>query len=445
MRTKTLISVLAACGLLSGALALAAANPAGAAAKTPPPVVTGVVKYKGKVIRGADVVLIAEPPPGQLKKDSKKHLEKLPIKIIGSGKSNKKGRYAISVTGKGLRLATAYSFIVHKRRVVNLQVEAYWSKQPTGAAFWFVRLDLGSVLGATAARDSVLPAAGPAEMAPQVANLNLKTMYIPKSLEADYRQAMRAAAGPDAPDPGNPAFCNQELSEGNGREEESPGKYVGLQPPVVTDVGETYSNMSDVTMDFEYGAGQNSSLGVGISITPPQGTKNWPAWGLIFASAGWQDSVQSGAGIPYNSTSGYTNTDYRTKFLYELYFEPCVGFSTAPVGFAGGNSQVTAYPPQSETNQWCQWYEPNKTLAYTFSDSTAYEFTAGVNISFWAGIDLSSQTGYDGNATASYLLPKGGYICGTTGYAGGNNEGLLYAGKYVHSPKLKRVKKAKRR
>jgi hypothetical protein len=441
MRMKTLISALAACGLLAGGLALAAANPAGAAAKTAPPVVTGVVKYKGKVISGADVVLIAEPAPGQLKKDSKKHLAKLPIKIIGSGKSNKKGRYAISVSGKGLKLATAYSFVVRKERVVNLQVEAYWSKKPTGAAFWFVRLDLGSALAATAGQDSLLPAAGPAEMAPQVANLNLQTMYIPKSLEADYRQAMKASAGPHVPDPGNPAFCNQELSEGNGTVESSPGVYVKYQPPVWTDVGETYSNMGDVTMGFYYGSGQNSSLGVGVSISPPQGAKNFPAWGVFMASAGWQDSVQSSIGIPYNNTSGYTNTDYRTKFLYELYFEPCVGFSTAPVGFAGSNSQPTEYPPQSETNQWCQWYEPNKTVAYTFSDSTAYEFSGGVDISAWIGLDLSSQTGYDSNAVASYLLPKGGYLCGTTGYAGGNHEGLVYAGKYTHSPKVKRAKR----
>jgi hypothetical protein len=68
----------------------------------------------------------------------------------------------------------------------------------------------------------------------------------------------------------------------------------------------------------------------------------------------------------------------------------------------------------------------------------AVEFTSGVNISFWIGIDLSSQTGYDGEAFASYLLPKGGWLCGTGFYPGNSNQGLVYAGKYIHSPKAKR-------
>jgi hypothetical protein len=114
------------------------------------------------------------------------------------------------------------------------------------------------------------------------------------------------------------------------------------------------------------------------------------------------------------------------------------------LGWGGTNAQASEYPPQSETNQYCAWFQPDK-AAYGFSKSTAVEFTTGVNISFWAGIDLSSQTGYDGEATATYLLPKGGWICGTNFYAGNDNEGLIYAGKYVHSPKAKKAGRRARR
>jgi hypothetical protein len=460
MRMNTIVSVLAACGLLSGGLALAGASPAAAVAKKAPPVVIGVVKYKGKPVSGAEVLLFAEPQPSKLKKDSHKHLAKIPLKVIGSGKSDKKGRYAISVSGKGLRLADAYSFTIHTRgkateRVVNLQVEAYWSAKQYGDAFWFVRLVLsksvsGAMLGATA-QDSTAPAGSlAAEAAPQVANLTVAPMYVPKSLEASVHQAMRAAGavgGPDLPIP--LAACEVEDSMGditnrgtnpNGTPNNT---IVSDEPAVLTDVGETYSNMSDVTMGFQYYAGQNSSLGVGITIQPPQGFK-YPQWGLDFASAGWQDSVQVGANVPYNGAKGYANIDYTTKFVYQLNFEPCVGFSTAPIGWGGTNAQKSAYPPQSETNQYCAWFQPDK-AAYGFSKSTAVEFTTGVNISFWAGIDLSSQTGYDGEATATYLLPKGGWICGTNFYAGNDNEGLIYAGKYVHSPKAKKAGRRARR
>jgi hypothetical protein len=424
LRMKTLIAGLAAGGLLAGGLALVAASPAAALAKKAPPVVVGVVKYKGKPVSGADILLFAEPQPSKLKKESRKHLARLPLKVIGSGKSNKKGRYAISVTGKGLTLADAYSFTIHVgkskktlERVVNLQVEAYWSAKQYGDAFWFVRLVLsksvsGAMLGAMAQDSTALAGSMAAEAAPQVADLNVAPMYVPKSLEADYRQAMGlAGARPDLPIP--LAACEVEDSEGDIKTDGTNpngtpnGTLVSDEPDVTTDIGETYSNMSDVTMGFQYYAGQNSSLGVGITIQPPQGFK-YPQWGLDFASAGWQDSVSVGANVPYNGATGIANIDYQTAFVYQLYFEPCVGFSTAPIGWGGTNPQASEYAPESETNAHCWWFTPNKQdVPFVLNDSSAYEFSDGVNISFWIGLDLSSQTGYDGQGTASYQLPQG--------------------------------------
>jgi hypothetical protein len=147
-------------------------------------------------------------------------------------------------------------------------------------------------------------------------------------------------------------------------------------------------------------------------------------------SAGYQESESSSITIPYKSTTNYTNTNYMTKFEYQFYVAPCVEFVMQPAGFVGGNAQPTITPPVAEDGDWCQWYEPNKTQAYTFTSSTAVTFNAGVNIATWLGINLSSQTGYDSNASASYLLPKGGYLCGSTHWAGSNDEGLVFAGKF---------------
>jgi hypothetical protein len=459
---KTLACVLAACGLLSGGLVLAAASPAAAVAKKAPPVVIGVVTYKHKPVSGATVVLFASPPPARLKKLSHKHLAKIPLHIIGVTTSGKHGKYSISVSGKDLRLAEDYAFEIHVgksrktlERVVNLEVEAYWSAKVYGDAFWFVRLVLsqsveGTALGAMEP-GTALPAFGPAgaEAAPQVADLNVGPAYVPKALEASWRQARAqlmaamTAAGPQIAKGPPPNLCMLDSMGDitfpgiypNGTP--NPHIQVSAEPDVLTDVGETYSNMGDVTMGFQYDAGQDSSLGVGITIQPPQGFK-YPEWGLDFASAGWQQSVAVGADVPYNGATGYANINYTTKFVYQENLLPCTGFSATPIGWGGTNAQQSEYPPQSETNAHCWWFTPNKTIPLLLNDSSAYEFSDGVDISFWIGVDLSSQTGYDGEATASYLLPKGGYICGTTGTAGTDGAGLVYVGKYVHSPKAKR-------
>ena len=40
------------------------------------------------------------------------------------------------------------------------------------------------------------------------------------------------------------------------------------------------------------------------------------------------------------------------------------------------------------------------------------------------------RAGYDITAAASYLMKKGGYLCGSTDWAGRNDEGLVFAGKF---------------
>jgi hypothetical protein len=384
-----------------------------------PPVVTGVIRYHGKLMAGVEVVLFAEPPSKTLKKVQ--HGKNVPFKVIGSGKTNKDGRYAVSVTGAGLRQARAYSFSsIH---VVNLEVAAYYGK--LGAQHWFSRK---LVLGALA--NALMPGATAQAMAPLVVDLSLQKPYIPASMASELARYM----SPDAPGsgPGPIGFCDQHIAE----PVTDGGK--GMLGPQETVVGATYSNMADVTMGFDYGIGQDSTLGIAISITPPPGFNKWGPLGLDFTIGG-TTTVSSTGSVPFTSFSGYSNHEYLTNFTYQEYFEPCNGFSVVPVWFDGGSASPEVFG-FAGTNQYCFHYEAT-TKPVTQSRATAYTYNFGVDISFWIEFDLSSQTGYDKTAELEYTFPKGGWLCGTTGAPQGPAAGnLLYAGKYEHSPKRHKTK-----
>jgi len=80
--------------------------------------------------------------------------------------------------------------------------------------------------------------------------------------------------------------------------------------------------------------------------------------------------------------------------------------------------------------QHCAWYEANASQPVTLDASKAVTFSGGVDLSKFIGISLSAQTGYDHDAQASYLLPKGGFLCGTDANPGNPSPGFVYAGKY---------------
>jgi hypothetical protein len=422
-------------------LAHAASTPAGALSKAPPPVVTGVIKYHGKLMAGVYVKLFAEPPSKILKKV--KHGHNVPFKIIGGGRTSKKGRYSITVTGAGLKTARAYSFSsIH---VVNLEVAAFYGK--LGAVHWFARKLVLGALGDSILANAVMEGDTPQATAPEIANLSLQQPYIPATLAKDFIPAALAkdfvpAAGAKDLLPRAPACCQLPPSAFCFEHIAEPvvSGAPGMLGPQETVVGASYSNMADAKMGFVYGYGQNSSLGVAISISPPAGFKKWDKLGLDM-SVGGTTTVSSTGSEPFTSSSGYSNREYLTGFTYQMYFEPCNGFSVQPTSFDGGTADRTVYGFPSD-NRWCRYYNASPE-AITKDTDNAYTFSAGVDISFWIDFDLSSQTGYDKNAELEYTFPHGGWLCGTTGYALGtapNN--LLYAGKYSHSPKKHRAKKA---
>jgi hypothetical protein len=277
------------------------------------------------------------------------------------------------------------------------------------------------------------PATGAGADAPQVVNLTLVTPTVPQ----DLARFMRPGGIP----PTNPYYCDQQIAEGPDYVpvNSTTGEEVPIPPSEVT-VGATYSNMPDVNMGFTYEAGQDSSLGVGISIGPPAGSNpdDYPGFGIFFASAGWQMSFGSFSTIPFTGTSGDANTLYRTGFVYYLYLEPCTGFTAQPTVFAGGSKEVSTTPP-AENNAFCRDYGPTPASnPIDLNDENAQAFSAGVSINALIGVNLSAQTGYDHSAAATYGFPKGGYLCGTNEFAVDANPGIVYAGLYQHSPHTKR-------
>jgi hypothetical protein len=109
-------------------MAAPATASAAPAKDAPTPVVTGIVNHRGKAVYHAKVVLFAEPQPRTFKRVKK--FDDVPMKIIGSGYTNHKGRYVISVTGTGLKQAEAYSF--GKTHVVNCRSPRSTARRPTG-------------------------------------------------------------------------------------------------------------------------------------------------------------------------------------------------------------------------------------------------------------------------------------------------------------------------
>jgi hypothetical protein len=402
--------------------ATVAGPPAASAAR---PVVEGTITYKGKAVKDAVLIFYAEPPSSVLKKV--KHGKDAPFKVIGSATTNKHGGYSITVTGAGLKLARAYSF--GKNHVVNLQIQAIY--KTLGGMFWFSRQIVLGSLGDSAVMQA-FPASSPAKAtAPQVANLKLS-----KPPTGKGESAAEAAAAGRASDQ---AWLR--LSAEDSPSLPLPNCVTILEPvvdtseqpgPQWTTVGATYSNMKDVYTSFVYGNGQESSLGVAMSIDPPQGFTKWGPLGLDFGVGG-SVTTTSYSNVPFSTFKGQDNHDYQTRFTYGVFFNECRGFFVQPIAFDSG-SRSPSEIGFAGSNQHCAPFEPSQKTFYQ-TTGVAYTYTAGVNISYWVGIDLSSTTGYDTSAELTYWLPKGGYLCGTTGDPGtAANGNLLYAGKYGVAP-----------
>jgi hypothetical protein len=396
---------------------------AAAAASTTSPVVEGTVWHNRKRIGGVPIYVFAEPAPNVMKRVKHGHNE--PFALIARGRSAKNGNYAITLDKAGLAEARADSF--SSEHVVNLEIAAFDAS--LGAQFWFPReLILGKNDAVDALTNPEIAGDAAKAKAPEVVTLNLRKTSVPSSADKGLvppsvaKALARWSAQPEnSKIPYPPPACLEHVLEPRY------GGTYGNIGPIETVVGATYSNMQDVTMDFTYGDGQNSTLGAAISIDPPINFKNWGPLGLDFTAGGTVE-VSSDGSVPFTTYSGYQNHEYETNFTYQMIFMPCSGFEVQPTGWVGGSKDVAVGPMPHDSN--CLSYNPSSRPIIQ-DTGTAHTFNAGVDIKFWIEFNLSSATGYDQDAEVQYTLPNGGYLCGTTGYPQSEAPGnLIFAGKY---------------
>jgi hypothetical protein len=357
--------ILGATGLALAALATPSQLALAATAGT---VVMGQVVSGGQPIPGAKVTLYAWPRQSVVA--ALKAGAVVPMRAIGSGTSTSSGRYAISVSNWKAVRASADG------NVVNLEVIAVQGRR--GASFTFPRLLTGAAGSWTLAVDSKAPTP---DRAPQQAALSLRS-------------------GPSGPG-SRPNFppCGQ-LDK---------VKYLGKRWTIV---GETASRVPGVKMDFTYGHGQNSSLGVGFSVSGAKGT--WTADGT--------KSVSENGSQGFPTATGAITTLDKTEFKYWNFLEVCVGDKALPTGWAAGSSHGHGGAPNA-----AHCVSELAGSHFTKDTTTSWTFSSGVSLADIIGINLSAQTGYDATASVTYHFPQHRFLCGKNDDPGGA-PGLLVAG-----------------
>ena len=330
-----------------------------------------LVSPNGRAIEGAKVVLYAWPVTSVVSKI--RHGQRVPLKIVGSAITSASGRYAIRVTSPA-----ALSSSAERDGIVNLEIitttRAGWD------AYSFPRRLVPTAHGAVLAIASDGTAA---RVAPQVANLHL--------MRANHH-LMPAVAGRRGP-----RVCG----------DLSPVKNFG---PQRSTVGATYSHVTGVKMNFTYGNGQRSSLGVGVSSSGSFGT--WSASGTHDQSSTSSES--------FPTFTGATSNYYRTEFVYEEYLVECDGFQTQAKSFAGGATTAGTGPPSAA---FCVIQAAGST--FHKSTSSAHTFSTGVSISSTIGVNLSAHTGYNTTAELTYAFTQRHDLCGSNDYPGGTPERLV--------------------
>jgi hypothetical protein len=278
--------------------------------------------------------------------------DRVPLQVAGSAITSPSGRYSIRVTSPAALESSA------DHGIVNLEVMTV--TRAGFGAFSFPRRLVSTPHGAALAA-----VAGSARADPQTANLRL--------IHAAIRQ---------------PDTCgDMHLLSSYG--------------PQKTTVGDTYSIVKGVTMNFDYGNGQNSSLGVGIA-----GSGGFSASGTY--------SISSTSEEDFPTQTGHVSTRYRTEFVYGLFAVECAPDQTQPTSFAGGATTKSATAPAAG---FCVSFQAGSTF---IKDTTsAYNFTGGVDISGDIGINLSAQTGYDSSAELRYKFSITRLLCGTDADPGG--------------------------
>jgi hypothetical protein len=186
-------------------------------------------------------------------------------------------------------------------------------------------------------------------------------------------------------------------------------KLVSDLGPILTTVGEGFSDAASVTTSFTYGVGQSSTLGVAVSTSGS--TTGYSASGTAGVS-----KTSSGQGTTtFTPFTGALNRAFRTNFDYRKYLTQCTSsgyYTVKPVAWYGGAGN---YSIGDVSMGYCVGYQAGST--WSLNSTTASTISSGVSLSGVIGVNLSSQTGYSSTATLVYRMGSTGHpVCGRNNY-----------------------------
>jgi len=188
---------------------------------------------------------------------------------------------------------------------------------------------------------------------------------------------------------------------------------IGRYGPQWTTVGQGFANVRGAEVQFSYGSGQLTELGVASSTYGRPGTYI-PAGTLTVAATAAQQ---------FPARAGPVRALYQTRFRFAKLEQTCTPpvaglapvhrFLVAATGFAGGaRIAATPKPPRA---LFCVPFSAGS--AYTLFGTTAVSWVTGVTIQP-ARVSLSAQTGYSHTASVTFRFTRALRLCGTTGLPG---------------------------
>ena len=183
--------------------------------------------------------------------------------------------------------------------------------------------------------------------------------------------------------------------------------------PRWTTVGQAFANVRGAQVQFSYGRGQLTELGVASSAYGRRGTYV-PAGTLTVAATAAQR---------FPARAGPVRALYQTRFRFARMEQTCTPpedglapahlFLVAATGFAGG-ARIAA-TPKPPLALFCVPFSAGS--AYTLFGTTAVTWGAGVRIRP-ARVSLSAQTGYAHSAAVTFRFSRALQLCGTAGLPG---------------------------
>lgn len=166
----------------------------------------------------------------------------------------------------------------------------------------------------------------------------------------------------------------------------------------LVNVGGLYSLLFPAKMSMTYTAGASTSIEVGASYDGDFGS----------FSAGGTFTETASSKVHFPPETDETTDNMQTNFTFGRYSECGILNLVLPENFAGGDNEVSLFPPGATI---CTHYNSNGGLTRT--TGTAGTFKVGVSFKKEIGINLSAQSAYSKSLSITWTFPAGGYLCGS--------------------------------